>query len=96
MKQIYEKSKELHVRALVVYGKAADHTLWADAEYSVVLKAEEVLDAYVKGMLVILDGEVYKKPISVDEDGVCVTVETVSNAVAMVEWELGSTLDSAA
>lgn len=88
MMKIFEHANDLHVRTVVVFGKAADHTLWADAEFEVALVADEVADAFEKGMLVINDNEVMKKPVALN-DGAYVTVETVSNAAALVEWSLG-------
>lgn len=89
MEKIYEQAKDLHVRSLVVYGKASDHTLWADADFEAVLVAADVLDAFNKGMLVINDDDAMKRPVAVNADGEYVTVEVVSEAVALVEWALG-------
>lgn len=85
MNKIYEQAKDLHVRSLVVFGKAADHKLYANADFDKAVAAADVLDAFKKGMLVIDDNGVLKRPVSVD-DGTYATVEVVSSAVAVVEW----------
>lgn len=86
MERIYEQSKDLHIRNLVAYGKASDHTLWADAEFTNYLEAEVVKNAFLKDMLIILDNTTYKKPVSLDASNKYVTAEVVSSAVSLVEW----------
>lgn len=82
MKTIYNDAKDLQVRKLVVYGKAADHKLYVDSAYKNLAAEADVVDAFDKGMLLIVEatgssipvfrteGTVYtigKKTISSDE-----------------------------
>ena len=85
MSKIFEQAKDLHVKAVVVFGKTADHKLYANADYDAYLDANEVADAFTKGLLVIAVGDDTFVPVAF-EDSKYVTVGITSNAVAGAQW----------
>lgn len=71
---LYEQGKDLHVRKYIVY--ANDGKLYGDAEHTKGVTAEEMKDAYMKGALLIVDGEDTLTPVSFGTAGVvCVGSE---------------------
>ncbi len=63
MKPIYNDAKDLQVRKLVVYGKAADHKLYIDSAYTKLAVEADVVDAFDKGMLLIVEATGSSLPI---------------------------------
>ncbi len=68
MEKLYENAGDLHVRSYIVYGKAGK--LYADKEGKKTVKLAELTDAFLKGALLIMDGETQLKPVSCGADGV--------------------------
>lgn len=64
MERIFEHAKDLHVRAVKVYAKANDTYAYADAAYTTKISADDLHDAFVKGMVVVDKDGVEYKPIS--------------------------------
>jgi hypothetical protein len=100
MEKVYENSKDLHIKSLIVYGQALDHTLWADSQCTEYLDAKEVVDAFKKGMLVIASDLAIIKPVMYTGNTFS-TVGVSNSAVVLVAWTLAaeeedSDLDSAA
>lgn len=68
MEKKYENATDLHVRSYVVYGKSGK--LYADKDGKKTLKKEELADAFLKGALVIMDGETALMPVSCTASGI--------------------------
>lgn len=68
MNKTYEQAKDLHVRAVTVYGKAADKKLYwnlSGSTYSEQVKQAELEDLFGKGLLIINDGTNKLVPVSI-------------------------------
>lgn len=63
MKPIYNDAKDLQVRKLVVYGKAADHKLYIDSAYTKLAAEADIVDAFDKGMLLIVEATGSSLPV---------------------------------
>lgn len=68
--KFYEQGKDLHVANYLVYGKTADHKLYADEKCTEKVTKAEIEDAFKKGRLVIVEGANYFVPIACTTDGV--------------------------
>ena len=53
MERIFEQAKDLHVVAIKVYAKSGDAYAYADAKYQVKFTADELHDAFLKGLVVV-------------------------------------------
>lgn len=84
METIYEGYGEQHVRAVIAYGKAADHKLYADAKYTTELTKAVVVDAFKKGMLIVHDGINFLRPVKLA--GAKVTTVDGTTSVTGTEW----------
>lgn len=72
---LYEQGKDLHVRKYIAYANA--NKLYADAEHTKGVTAEELKDAYMKGALLIVDGADTLTPVGFSATGVvCVGSES--------------------
>lgn len=79
MESIYEKSKDLHIRKYVVYGKEEDTKLYADSSYKKTVSKAALEEAFLLGALLVVDNNEYTVPVSY-ADG---TVKTLSYDTAM-------------
>ena len=64
MERIFEQAKDLHVVAIKVYAKSGDAYAYADAKYQVKFTADELHDAFLKGLIVVDAAGVEYWPIS--------------------------------
>lgn len=80
----YERYGDQHIRAVVLYGKAADHKLYADAKYTMNVDAADIEYAFKKGMLLINDGTNLLRPIKFVANKVTTVDGTTS--VTGTEW----------
>ena len=81
--KIFQDAKDKFVTAVVVYGKAADHKLYKESEFTNQVEEDVVLDAFLKGVLVVAAGTAYVRPAQVDGNEVDVngtTYEAKANA----------------
>lgn len=85
MDMTYEDLKDVHVRAYVVYGKAADKKLYYEPDYKTQVTQADLEDAFGKCALVVVDGSTKHRPVSITANKVS-TVGIVSSALALVEW----------
>lgn len=86
MTKVYEQLKDLHIRNIVVYGKAADHKLYKEAAYTTQITQAELQEMFKKGMLLICTGEnTYELAVKVAANK-AQTMGLNSTAVAFVEW----------
>lgn len=88
MDKIFEQAKDLHVRSVIVYGKAEDHKLYwnfANSAYSDQLEEAELQELFKKGLLLIDDAGVLLLAVKVDGEK-ATTVSYASNTVGCVEW----------
>ena len=71
MNKIYKDAKDVPVAATIIYATQPDGETstfaFKDAEYTTKFSKEELLDAFVKGCLVVLDGlgDGYQKPCQI-------------------------------
>lgn len=63
MNQIFEQSKDLHVRNTYVYAKNADPYVYADSTNTIKIDAATLNDLFLKGVVVV-DGSVEYKAVS--------------------------------
>ncbi|MDO5397622.1 MAG: hypothetical protein Q4G33_06805 [bacterium] len=63
MDRIYDDAKDLHVRAVCVYGKANDTAAYTDSDCTEKFKTDELKEVFLKGAVVII-GNDYFVPIS--------------------------------
>lgn len=63
MDRIYEDAKDVHVRAICVYGKASDTAAYVDSACTEKFKTSDLKEAFLKGTVIVIGGEYYK-PIS--------------------------------
>ena len=63
MNQVFEQSKDLHVRNTYVYAKNADPYVYADSATTVKIDAATLHDLFLKGVIVV-DGVVEYKAVS--------------------------------
>lgn len=81
MAKIYEKAKDVHVRATYVYKKSGDAYAYVDAAKTTKIDAEDLQELFRKGCLII-DSDVEYKPVSYDitsEVGTITYVKTDTN-----------------
>ena len=84
MEKIHDHVDDLYVRALKAYAKS-DGVAYAEAAYTTKLTADELHNAFIKGMLLIVDSTgVEYKPISckVASNVATVTYVTTYSSVA--------------
>ena len=84
METIYEGYGDQHVRAVIAYGKAADHKLYADMGYTTELTQPVVADAFKKGILIVHDGTNFLRPVKLI--GTKVTTVDGTTSVTGTEW----------
>lgn len=85
MEKLFIDASDKYVAAVIVYGKSADSKLYVDAEYSAQAGEAEVADAFVKGILVVKNGNKIFKPVKVDGNKVT-TIDYASSTVSATEW----------
>ena len=87
--KIYEGYSDQHMRAVIAYGKAADHKLYADSAYTVKMSVADIEDAFNKGMLLVHDGANFLRPVKFGS-GKVTTVDGTTT-VAGTEWSASVT-----
>lgn len=86
MIKVNENYDDQHIRAVILYGKTADHKLYADEKYTVKVAADYVEAAFKKGMLLVSDGTSMLRPVKFAA-GKVVTVDGTT-AVTGTEWSV--------
>lgn len=79
LKKFYEQGKDLHVANCMAYGKTEDHKLYADSGLKETVTKAEIEDAFKKGRLVIIEGEIYLVPVAYTTAGV-MTIDAAGGA----------------
>ena len=74
MNKVFQDAKDKYVTAVIVEGDSTAHTLDATAEV--------VLDAFLKGVLVVAVGDNFVRPAQVADDGSTVDVNGTSYTAA--------------
>ena len=85
MDKIYAGFNDVHVRNYVVYGKSADKKLYYEPTYKTQVTKSDLVDAFDKGALVIVDGSSKLVPVVLTGN----TVKTIgesSSALAFTTW----------
>lgn len=93
MDKIYFQGKDEAIANFVVYGKAADHKLYAESAFTNQIKEEELQEMAKKGLLLIDDDGVLKLAVAVDDEKAytveakTITISEASVAVSeLVAW----------
>lgn len=81
----FEDLRDVHVRKLVVYGKAADHKLYYESDYKTQVTKEDAADAFNKGLLLIVDSTTTLVPVAMSGNEVNTVLES-SSSVTLVGW----------
>ena len=89
MDKIYQNFNDTNVRSYVVYGKTADHKLYVNSGYETEAAKAEVIDAFEKGMLIIVDGSNKLVPVAMTASKL-VTVSVSTSTVSGTEWNIPS------
>lgn len=84
MIKVSEIYDDQHIRTVILYGKTADHKLYADEKYTVKVAADFIESVFKKGMLLISDGTSMLRPVKFAASKV-VTVDGTT-AVTGTEW----------
>ena len=84
MIEVNEIYDDQHIRTVILYGKTADHKLYADEKYTVKVAADYVETTFKKGMLLVSDGTSMLRPVKFAAGNV-VTVDGTT-AVTGTEW----------
>lgn len=84
MIKVSEIYDDQHIRTVILYGKTADHKLYADEKYTVKVAADFIESAFKKGMLLVSDGTSMLRPVKFAA-GKVATVDGTT-AVTGTEW----------
>nr|DAF88765.1 MAG TPA: hypothetical protein [Siphoviridae sp. ctXWf36] len=84
MIKVSEIYDDQHIRTVILYGKTADHKLYADEKYTFKVAADFIESAFKKGMLLVSDGTSMLRPAKFAA-GKVVTVDGTT-AVTGTEW----------
>ena len=84
MIKVSEIYDDQHIRTVILYGKTADHKLYADEKYTIKVAADFIESAFKKGMLLVSDGTSMLRPVKFVA-GKVVTVDGTT-AVTGTEW----------
>ena len=85
MKKVFIDAVDKNVAAVIVFGKAADSKLYVDAAYTTQVEEAVVVDAFVKGTLLVIDGDATLKPVKVEGNKV-LTLDYASSTLSATEW----------
>lgn len=85
MKKIFDDAKDKNVSNYVVYGKSADSKLYEESTYTTQCKQVDIEDAFRKGHLIVMNGNVALVPVALSANKVT-TVVVSSGSVAGTEW----------
>ena len=85
MNMIFQDAKDKYVTSVIIFGKAADHKLYVDEEMTVQVKEDVVLDAFLKGVLVVAVGDAFVRPASVNGNEVDVNGTTYEAEALVTE-----------
>jgi hypothetical protein len=70
MDRIYEKAGDVHVRGTYVYVKPADAYAYADTAYTTKIKAADLQDLFLKGLVISSADGLFKPTAFVVAEGV--------------------------
>lgn len=87
MDKIYQNFNDANIRSYIVYGKTSDHKLYIDSACKTEAVKDEVIDAFEKGMLIIVEGNNKFVPVAMTATKL-VTVTVSTSAVAGTEWNI--------
>ncbi len=59
MDRIYDDAKDIHVRAICIYGKSGDTNAYIDLECTEKFKTSELKEAFVKGSVIVIGNDIY-------------------------------------
>lgn len=90
MNKIFNDAKDKNVANFVVYGKAADSKVYYEAAYTNQVTQADLEDAFNKGRLIIMSGDVALVPVVLNANKVT-TVALSSGSVAGTEWAAKAT-----
>lgn len=89
MNKTMEHANDLHVRVYTVYGKAADHKLYYEADFKTQVTKADAENAFKKGALQIVDVTTTLVPVAMTGTTVK-TVGGTSSAATLVDWAVAA------
>ena len=85
MDKILQDAKDVHVTAVIVYGKTTNDTkLYVDSDFSAQVDQAVVEDAFAKGVLMVKIGTASYRPVKVDGNKVTIAELAGSPAAATI------------
>lgn len=84
MIKVNESYNDQHACSVIVFGKTADHKLYADKKYTEKLSKAIVEDLFRKGLLMVDDGTSLLRPVKMA--GAKVTTVDGTTSVTGTEW----------
>lgn len=82
MNRIYLDAKDKYVGNYVLYGNSEDNKLYYESAHEHQVTEADLVDAFMKGALVIAVGAEYFAPVSISAN----TVNTVGAGATLVAW----------
>lgn len=80
MTKVFQDAADKYVTAVIVYGKASNSKLYEEAAFTNQVSQDVVLDAFLKGVLMVQVGDALYRPVKVD--GVKVTIAELAGSPA--------------
>lgn len=87
MNTVYENAHDVHVRANVFYADADEGKLYYENDFENQVTKDDLEDAFVKGTLLIANGDSFLKAVELDGNVVkTLYVDDDTDAIAFNEW----------
>ena len=78
MNKILESFEDQNARGVYIYINGINDTMWADPEYTIPIKRSDLIDAFLKGCVIVLPNGFITKPIRLKDNS--------SESIASVYW----------
>lgn len=82
MDKIFQDAKDIHVTAVIVYGKTSDSKIYVDPDFETQVDQAVVEDAFNKGVLLVKVGTASYRPVKVAANKVTIAELAGSPAAA--------------
>ena len=83
--RVYQDANDKYITSKIFFGKAEDGKLYTDAEFTAQATEDAVVDAYLKGVLMVKVDDAFFRPVKVEGYKV-VVVDVSSGAAAVTEF----------
>lgn len=88
MDKVFEHADDLHVRAIYIYKKEDDTAAYADSAFTVKFKTSELKNAFLKGAIINIAGELAKPVGYAESSGVGSVSYIVPNATTATSADI--------